>query len=236
MNSIIQSEANAQAKAYEAIKQQILRGDLPPNSRLKALDIAETLGISRTPVREALGRLEQEGLVASESGWGYIVRAMNFAEVMDLYKVREVLEVESALEAIPRIDDAVLHTLEKILADAEAFAKRGRPIDLLAATRKFHATVAAATGNRILQQMLSMISDRIQILGAMVLRQDQRRPGEIIKENAAILMALRQKDPVEAEGAVRAHVRRARETVGRFFMDQRSDQLYLGRSNGGSTL
>ena len=220
-------ESSSQSRAYQHIKERIVSFEFKPGQRLKAQELAAELRLSRTPVREALGRLEQEGLVAKDSGWGYAVRAMTLAEVMDLYRVREVLEVEAALEAVSRLDDALLDLLAKTLAEAQRQAIRGRVGPFLSVTRRFHGTVALAADNGILQQMLSMISDRIQILGAMVLRENPQRADEILEENAAILRALRQREVRGIEAAVRAHVRRAKETVTDFIVNRRHG-LYVG--------
>ena len=222
------AETSSQFRAYEFIKERIVSFELKPGQRLKAQELAAELRLSRTPVREALGRLEQEGLVAKDAGWGYAVRAMTLGEVMDLYRVREVLEVEAALEAVTKIDDALLDVLGKILTEAQRLASRGRVGPFLTVTRTFHGTLADATDNGILRQMLSMISDRIQILGAMVLRENPRRAKEILEENAAILCALREKDPRAIEASVRSHIRRAKETVMQFIVDPRRSRLYVG--------
>ena len=220
-------EASSQFKAYQFIKERIVSFELRPGQRLKAQELAAELRLSRTPVREALGRLEQEGLVAKDSGWGYVVRAMTLGEVMDMYRVREVLEVEAALEAASKMDDALLDVLGKILAEARRLAARGRTGPFLTVTRKFHGTLADATDNGILRQMLSMISDRIQILGAMVLRENPRRAEEILEENTAILRALQERDPHGTEVAVRSHIRRAKETVMQFIVDPRRSRLHV---------
>src|SRR3954464_419687 len=102
---------NSQERAYRHLKSQILDLEYKPNDRITANEIAQHLKISRTPVREALGRLEQEGLGVSAGGWGYVVRSVSVKEAMDLYKVRETLEVEAAREALPNVTPALLERL-----------------------------------------------------------------------------------------------------------------------------
>src|SRR3972149_3590005 len=93
---------NSQEKAYRFIREGIFGSEFKPDERLRAQELALRLGLSRTPVREALGRLEQEGLVRRDGGWGYVVRTMSLKEAEDVYKVRRVLELEAALEAMPK--------------------------------------------------------------------------------------------------------------------------------------
>ena len=92
-------QPNAQQTAYEYIKEEILALRLAPNARLNAIELASRLELSRTPVREALSRLEQDGLADRDVGGGFRVHALSLKEIVDTYKAREALEVEAALEA-----------------------------------------------------------------------------------------------------------------------------------------
>src|SRR5690242_16860952 len=83
-------------RAYDRLKRSIIDGAYRPGQQLKVLRVARELGISRTPVKEALGRLEQEGLIKREPGSGYSVRGLSVSDILNLYKVREALEVEAA--------------------------------------------------------------------------------------------------------------------------------------------
>lgn len=195
-----------QQKAYEFIKEQILSLRVSPGDRLIAGTIADYLGISRTPVREALSRLEQESLLSRESGWGFTVTAMDLEDVLDLYRVRKVLEVEAVREAAQRIDDTTLAYMASTLKCANDFRKRGETVKFLEQCRLFHGAIAMATRNRLLQQMLGMINDRIRIVSATILKQHQPRAFEIYTENVELLKALKRRDPESAAGAVSTHI------------------------------
>src|SRR3546814_12316078 len=91
---------------------------------LSTLQIASTLRLSRTPVREALNRLQQEGLVRRNGSWGYAVRAMELPELVGLYRVREVLEVEAALGAVDQLTDTDFAAMEKLLDRAARLLER----------------------------------------------------------------------------------------------------------------
>lgn len=215
------SFGNSQDRAYEFIKSRILLLEYPAHSRLKALDIAQELNLSRTPVREALGRLEQEGLVNRDDGWGYVVRGVSIMDASDVYKVREALEVEAALEAIDQIDDKAVSELDQILRRSEAALEQGKLHHFRTNNKNFHARIAQVTGNRCLQQMLKTIEDRVFLLGGMVLEKRVERTTTIVKENRAILKALAARDAKAAEKAVRAHVQGSCETFKQYVMQER---------------
>ena len=80
---------NSLAHAYDRIKESIVNMEVSPGQKLHAQELAVRLHVSRTPVREALGRLEQEGLVRRDTGWGYTVRSMNLKEILDLFALRD---------------------------------------------------------------------------------------------------------------------------------------------------
>lgn len=211
--------SNSQDLAYSFIKNKILEFSFEPGRKLRAQDIAAHLDLSRTPVREALSRLEQEGLVVRDSGWGYLVKGMSLAEVASLFRVRELLEVEAAREALARLDDATIGVLTRILAVSERNLRAGRVPEFQKVNREFHATLARSTGNPFLENMLSAISDRIRILGSMVLQNRAVRGEEMLAENRAILAALEARDASAVEEAVRSHVKRAGEHVMRCLQD-----------------
>src|SRR4051812_43044919 len=119
VNSQPTEAPNAQQQAYEYIKEEIVSLRLPPHARLNALELSARLDLSRTPVREALTRLEQEGLADREVGGGFRVHGLTLREILDTYKVREALEVEAVHEALPYITDAMLDQFEKILRATE---------------------------------------------------------------------------------------------------------------------
>lgn len=203
----------AQERAYNYIKNQILRCDLEPGQRLVAGELAAVIGVSRTPVREALSRLEQEDMVARESGWGYLVKAMDFKDVMDIYRIREILEVEAAIQAMPFVDDVRIAALRDILQRAaEAMETRPYP-EFIILIRSFTAFVAEMTGNKMLQHMIARITDRIRIFAALMLRHNLSRAKEILDENYRILEALEARDQAAVEVAMRAHVRKGRDAA-----------------------
>jgi DNA-binding GntR family transcriptional regulator len=211
VNSQPAEAPNAQQQAYEYIKEEILSLRLPPNGRLNAIELAARLELSRTPVREALTRLEQEGLADREVGGGFRVHALTLKEIVDTYYVREALEVEAAREALAQITDELLDQLEKILRSSEALMSLSTYTKFIVGNRRFHAAIVKASGNAMLEQLMAPIADRVRLIGAMLVRGRAARLKEVLDENRAILDALRTRDAAKVEEAVRAHVRLARD-------------------------
>lgn len=214
MNSIHPQDTNAQRLVYDFVKEKILSLQARPGERLVGGTIANSLGVSRTPVREALGRLEQEGLLARDSGWGYTVRPITFEGVMDLYRVRLALEVEAAREAIAHLDDSRIAVLERTLKTAEAHLDEGDMVAFMTACRFLHGTIAATTRNALLQQMIDMINDRVRIVSAVILDKHPPRGREIHEENIRLIAALRERDGDLAERRVREHIANATRYAG----------------------
>src|SRR5690349_7914995 len=126
MEAARMSDDNSQERAYRYLKDAILNLDFAAHAPLRAQSIAHALKLSRTPVREALSRLEQEGFVVRAGGWGYVVKPVSLKEALDLYKVREALEVEAVREALPNLDKPALERLRECLKRAGEEIKRQR--------------------------------------------------------------------------------------------------------------
>ena len=220
-------EVNAQEKAYEFVKEGILTLSFQPNAHLSAVSLAKTLGMSRTPIREALSRLEQEGLVLKGSNNGFYVRAIRLKEVIDTYRVREALEVEAALEALPLIDNQFLDKLGSLLEESKALIDSPDDSQFLLINRKFHKQLQEATKNDVFSLLMGPIHDRVRLIGAILIRKYASRKKEVYDENEGIYLALVKRDPVALESAVRVHVRKAREHAAKLLIED-GQQLVLG--------
>ena len=208
-----------QKRAYNYIRERILSLEFKPNMALRMEALAAAIDVSRTPVREALSRLCEAGLVVRDGGWGYTVKPITFKEAMDVYKVREALEVESVREALPRMNKKSLMQLRQCLVTASSRLKRGRKTEFRKCTRQFHQAIARATDNSCLISMLMTIEDRIHLLGAMMADRSDR-PQQSLAENYKLLAALEDKDEEAAVTAVRQHVTSAREIITHHLMTQ----------------
>lgn len=191
---------------YRALLDALRAGVYRPGDRLREEDVAARLGVSRTPVREALGRLAGKGLVEPAGGRGLVVRNLTTAEVLELYAMRELLEGAAASLAARHRADAEIDALCEL---QERLAAVDRPsVELARLNALFHAAVVRAARNRYLRQALSELQDAIALLGPTTLSLE-RRAGEAHGEHEAIVAAIRLGDSRTAEEAARGHIRTA---------------------------
>ncbi|WP_433502809.1 GntR family transcriptional regulator [Pseudonocardia halophobica] len=149
-------------EAYRRISEAMLAGDLPPGSRLVMDTIAERLGISRTPVRDALRRLEREGLVEPTGRKGYTVRAIAAADLAHLYDSRIAVEAYSA-RRVAELGEPAIRTIEAVIETAvEKGAETAAEAYHL--NRLVHRSVVEATANPILVELFDSVWDRAKAL------------------------------------------------------------------------
>lgn len=205
----MQADATALSRAdavYARLLQAINSGELPPGARVREVDIAGWLGVSRTPVREALHRLESEEIVA-KSDRGLIVPLVNDEQIGELYAMREVLEGAAAALASRYATDSQLQVLERLLADSASTddADSARHAEL---NKQFHAAIYRAANNRYLLKSLRSLQDSIARLQTTTFAWPGR-PKRALREHRAILRAIAKHDPAAAESAARLHIREA---------------------------
>lgn len=190
---------------YKRLKQEILRADIPAGSVLQEVELASKYGCSRTPAREAVRRLVQEGL-AVRHGRMYKVRQFTPSEVRDLYEVREGLEKMAVRLAIERSSDSELASLMPHLErQAEAMAQRDKWAFNLLDT-EFHLAIAALTRNTLLQSDLAFIHDRVMLVRELELSREQGM-SNAIEDHRRIVDALMRRNIDAAEAEMRYHVR-----------------------------
>jgi DNA-binding GntR family transcriptional regulator len=143
---------------YRSIKQNLLDGTLGELSRLTEESLASQLGISKSPVREALNRLEAEGLIIIESRKGAFVRQFSSKEVRDLYELREILETHSIDAAV--ISPKLLADLSASISRTEKHLKAGNKLQHIEEDLRFHGMITAATGNQELCRVLENIQQK----------------------------------------------------------------------------
>jgi len=145
--------------ALSAIRQAISRGDLKPGQRLVESDVAEQMGISRAPVREALRQLETEGLVVSEPHRGTFVTEVSATDLWEIYTLRAAIEGLAVRLVTEKASAEMLAQLQQAVADMAQAAREGDLARLAALDMAFHETLCRASGNsRLLAAWLSMIA------------------------------------------------------------------------------
>lgn len=202
-------------EVYSRLKGMILSNHLKTGQKLLDRELAKELMVSRTPVREALGRLEQEGLAQNKAGRGYFVAEMDGKQIEDLYGLREVLETEAVRLATENAMPADLEEIETLLAAVEdqpdSPANRAKEIKI---SLQIHEIIGRASGNGFLSEALIRLLDRMSFfiwIGA--LNEDSRIFELHRQEHKQLLRLIREKGKEEAESLMRRHIRRGKEHI-----------------------
>ena len=218
MPKVVQSIANAKRarvddtvmsraeRAYSRLRGAIQSGELKPGTRLREIELAEWLGSSRTPVREALNRLQSEGLAAQEPRRGMIVAELDHSMVAELYVMREVLEGTAAELAARHASEAEISMLREIARRDRQFD--GNPAKLAANNRMFHTILYRGAHNRYLLKALDTMMESMALLGPTTLA-IAGRAETAFEEHDAIISAIERRDPAAASEAARSHIRSA---------------------------
>jgi DNA-binding GntR family transcriptional regulator len=194
---------------YDSLRDAIWEGRIARGERVREEEIARILGVSRTPVREALQRLQRRGLLVTGPGRGLIVAELSKREVIELYAMREILEGSAARFAAqramrPEID--ILYRLQRDLADAPDDA-----LVLVKLNRRFHQAIYDAAHNQYLTQTLDTLHDSMALLHSTTFRAPNRRR-ESDEEHRRIVSAIERHDADAAEAIAREHIRQAQRT------------------------
>jgi DNA-binding GntR family transcriptional regulator len=201
INSISRSE-----EAYRQLKQAIRKGTLAPGTRLREAEIAARLGISRTPAREAIRRLENEGLIAFLPRHGAVIAKLDHQETMELYDLRAMLEGSAAGFAARHASAAEIEELEDLIAAESDLA--GKPEPLVDLNQHFHFAFYRAAHNRFLERALIGLWDSMALLGGALLNVSARFEATHA-EHLAIVFAIAGRNAEKADDAARSHIRNA---------------------------
>jgi len=196
--------------AYAHLRGAILAGSLLPGARISEPGLAQELGISRTPVREALQRLAQEGLVELLPGKGARVRVLSAEEVREVYDVRALLEGEAAALAAQNATEAELNRLERLLQALDALPKEAYA-QQMQVDFDFHTALVEAAHNKTLARIYADLRSSLTLIRSF--QQTLSQHPRTRQQHQAILAALKAHDPAGAAEAARVHVRYFRDLV-----------------------
>ncbi|MBX0328844.1 GntR family transcriptional regulator [Oscillochloris sp. ZM17-4] len=192
--------------AYAEIRRRILEGELLPSSPLSEHQLAAALQLSRTPVREAIKRLEKEGLVRSIPSRGTFITELTAHDILEIYQVRERLESLAARIAAELMSPADVAALEQEIAFSEQCATEGRTGETLESDARFHKHIITATQNQRLGAILATLDDQMYRIRVLL-------PGaagwqaEATQEHHTIVARISARDGDGAEQAMEQHLR-----------------------------
>jgi len=192
--------------AYERLFEEIRSGLLRPGARLTETEIADRMDISRTPVREAIRRLEADGLVDHQPRTGAVVRSLDYPEIMELYEMRTVLEGTAARLAARAASPVELEELQ--LMNEEMAAAAGDSVAMVRLNRLFHTRLLDAARNRFLLKSMASVETTLLILGPSSMESPERAQ-QALEEHQRLLAALIARDGAAAETAMRDHLEQA---------------------------
>ncbi len=206
-------------KVYESIREDILSGRYQQGTELKEAAIGTELGVSRTPVREALRQLELEGLVNIIPNRGAYVNMITAKDVQDIYIIRSMLEGLCARWATQNITEEQLEDLEETLCLSEYHTQKGHYEKLYELDSLFHEQLYCAAGSRILNHVLSDFHDYVKrVRRESIAFAD--RPVKSTMEHRAIFEAVKVKDAEQAEALAREHIKHTIENIQVYGLDK----------------
>lgn len=205
-------ELNLDQKVYEQLREMIFRYEIVTGQKLQYQDLADKLGVSRTPVKNALNFLEKDGLVQLTPNKGFYVAELSVEEAEELFELREILEVEAARLAIKRFSEQGFIDLVKKQEEYENSLDQQLDRGRFQLDRDFHLQIAVMSGNRALHKHfkqvleITFLKHRIDLLSSI-------RGYEVRLEHRNIIKAIGDRDESNAVESVRYHIQRHRSNI-----------------------
>ncbi|HPF43487.1 MAG TPA: GntR family transcriptional regulator [Syntrophomonadaceae bacterium] len=192
----------------EALREAILNGTLKPRERLMEIQLAEELGVSRTPVREALRKLELEGFIVMVPRKGAYVADLSIKDIADVFEIRIALEGLAAALAAERITDEELEAMERHLVEKAEAIKKNDMVKLVEVDTKFHEALYGASRNDRLITIINNLREQIQRFRTSSLAMPGRMQ-QSLEEHRSIVEAIQSRDIALARQTAQEHIENA---------------------------
>jgi DNA-binding GntR family transcriptional regulator len=216
---------------YEELKAAIIELRLPPGHPLREAALAEQLGVSKTPIREALARLEQDGLAEMTSFKGAVVTSYSRRDLLEIYELRELLENSAARSAAESIGPEALEQLTEICRGSRELREGADPARLSALITQFDAVLFDQVRNTRIRALIENLRAHLTRIGQLT----AEIPGRVqtsIEEHEKIVEAIAARDPDLAEQRMRDHIHSVRDDQLRALSEAGADAA--GSSPAGS--
>ena len=204
---------NLSARVYNQIKHLILCNEIMPGQKLNHQQLSERLGVSRTPVREALTRLVQEGYVSFLPNRGFTCKEIRLQEAEELYELREALEAFAVEKAIESLTDNALDQLKNKIQSYGHDVENRFTRERLVYDQDVHLAIAQMTGNETLKSILSHVFERIVLKRRTDGIYDAARGTMAHQEHLKLLAAMERRDAALAVAIVRSHIQAGKQNV-----------------------
>lgn len=213
---------------FNTLRQAILKGELAPGERLMEIQLAEKLGVSRTPIREAIRKLELEGLVLMIPRKGAEVAKISEKSLRDVLEVRRSLD-ELAIElACQRMSEGEILELQRVQDEFRNAISRGDAMIIAETDEHFHDIIYQSTRNDKLVQMLNNLREQMYRYRLEYIKDEDKRQ-VLLVEHDHILAALKVRNIAEAKNSAREHIDNQEITVSRNIKEQEQEQTANGR-------
>ncbi len=209
----------APERVYRALRKAILEGEVGPGERIASLVIAEQLGVSRTPVRAALVRLELEGLVNREGGQAARVRALTVDEIEEAYDVAMGIEGTLVYRLAESATDEQLAELAAAVGRMESGAESGDKVAWVDADERFHELLVELSDNSLAWVMMDRVETVIGRVRFLALHANPHGAEESARDHRAVVEAAQRRDPEEARHIHQVHWERVRSANIRFLRE-----------------
>lgn len=197
---------------YDSLRRTIISGKIPVGERIIEKEYAERLNISRTPVREALGRLEAEELVEYIPRVGVIVKRITVEDVIEIYKIRQYLEVLAAVNAMENITEEEIKDIEDLLDLTEEKNREGDIEEVIRLFGIFNLKIYEASKMKRLTGMISKLNEYLQRFRDISISDETRREKALI-EHRRILKDIVEKNKEDMEKTIKCHLEDSLEVV-----------------------
>ena len=197
---------------FEYLKQAIISGDAPPGDRLVESRIADAMGVSRTPVREAIHKLEREGLLEKRPRGGFTVLGLSRSDIEETFGIRAVLEGYAARLATRHHTAADLKALQELIDEFESHLTSGDLDALPRINTQFHELLYGMSRSPKLAKMISDLGDQIYRFRTLMLK-DRNLAHDSHRDHCHMLTCMRQRDGAEVERLAREHILRGQTAV-----------------------
>ena len=216
---VIHQTDTIRRKVYNHLREQILRGEYEPHERLFETRISEEIGVSRTPIREALHNLELEGLIECLPKVGYVVKPISEEEVAEICELRGLVEALAARWASEKARDKLVAELQKNIAASEKKLEQGAARAFVELDAQFHEIIARLSGSKRLLELAQtlrhhMLRYRIQSIYTTY------NVFRAIEGHKGILAAIKNGDKDEIELAIRTHLEQSKKDILRYALKE----------------
>ncbi len=199
-------------RAYDKLKKLIITGSLEQGVLYNERRLAEALGVSRTPVREALLELSQEGMVAFVPGRGVEVCKITAKQVREVFEIRRIIEGHIIKEITKKLTSEDIKRLDRNITRQEKLAERDERHEFIEYDKRFHLYLASKTGNRQIEAILLNLRDQIHLMGVRAV-EDNSRMKQVTEEHQRILTSLKERNSKNAYKELIKHLDNTEKTL-----------------------